>query len=240
MSSSHDRFWAKFFGVAATDFGSTGVSVVAHVGLAGYRGIWFFLRGTRLIVSAPDAWVSHVEAQLAGAIPELPSANRISQVLGPDVDCCIGPVLHGALDASTFRPAPSIGTRPLLASDRDALAVFRAGCSADDWTNSGVEQAPLYRTAYFERGAICAMAAFRPWSSTAGGPSVLTHPDHRGVGLAARVVTPVLASALADDYLVLYQTLEANLPAVRLALSLGYARYATHLAVRLHSDRPLT
>lgn len=43
---------------------------------------------------------------------------------------------------------------------------------------------------------------------------------------------------VAHGKLLLYQTLESNEPAVRIALSLGCERYATHLAVRLKRDAP--
>ena len=47
MSERHDLFWAEFFGIAAADLRTPGLSVVSHVGLAGFRGVWFFLRGSR-------------------------------------------------------------------------------------------------------------------------------------------------------------------------------------------------
>jgi hypothetical protein len=47
MSERHDMFWAEFFGITAADLRTPGLSVVSHVGLTGYRGAWFFLRGSR-------------------------------------------------------------------------------------------------------------------------------------------------------------------------------------------------
>jgi hypothetical protein len=52
------------------------------------------------------------------------------------------------------------------------------------------------------------------------------------------VTSAVVAAALASGKLLLYQTLESNEPSVRIALSLGYERYANHLAVRLLNDAP--
>lgn len=45
-----------------------------------------------------------------------------------------------------------------------------------------------------------------------------------------------VAEALANGKLLLYQTLESNHLAVRIALSLGFDRYANHLAVRLNRE----
>ena len=58
-------------------------------------------------------------------------------------------------------------------------------------------------------------------------------PDGRA---SKRGVVYVLVAVLAQGHLLLYQTLEANVAAVRLAFSLGYARYANHLAVRLRAS----
>jgi hypothetical protein len=46
-------------------------------------------------------------------------------------------------------------------------------------------------------------------------------------------VSAATARGLAAGFLVLYQTLLANIPSVALATGLGYQLYATHLAVRL-------
>jgi predicted GNAT family acetyltransferase len=94
------------------------------------------------------------------------------------------------------------------------------------------------RAATFEGPRIVAMAGYRPWSATAGDPCVLTHPERRRSGCGTAVVSQVVASALERQKTVLYQTLEANEPAVRLARRLGYQPYATHVAVRLRSAEP--
>ena len=69
MTEPYDRFWAEYLGVNPSDWGVPGVSVNAHVGLEDYRGVWFFRRRDRLVVSAPDGWVSHIRQYLANASP---------------------------------------------------------------------------------------------------------------------------------------------------------------------------
>ena len=238
MSSGHDHFWAEFFGIPAGELASTGVSIGQHVGLAGYQGVWFFLHGSRLIVSAPPGWVSHLRAHVSGARAELPSSEAVSQLFGSSLEHSIGPGFHGAADASTFRPGPTSEVRALRHEDEEALETFRSACGAEDWEVSGLDQALLYRTLSVRDGAIATLGGFRPRSRNAGDPCVLTHPDYRGSGLARSVVTSILASALEDDQVLLYQTLESNIPAVRLARSLGYAQYANHVAIRLSSPHP--
>jgi GNAT superfamily N-acetyltransferase len=240
VNERHDRFWGEFFGINAADLRTPGMSIVHHAGLAGYRGVWFFLRGSRLIVSAPDAWLDRLRSGLAGepAPPRLPSHTALVELFGTSLGRCIGPAFQGALDAGRLRVITSACVRALTSADFDVVREFRNACRADDWDDSALENAPAFRAGYLNDGHIVCMAGFRPRSATAGDPCVATLPDHRGRGYAKATVSHVLAAALADNHVVLYQTLEANAAAVGVALSLGYVRYANHIAVRLTTDEP--
>jgi GNAT superfamily N-acetyltransferase len=231
----HDQFWAGFFGVSSDDLRSPGVSVAPHAGLAGYCGAWFFQRADRLIVSAPSGWAAQLQVRSA----ELPAESELERLFGAAFESSIGPAFQGWIDRSAFRPRASNAVR--LVSDHDTAAVdaFRLSC-ADDWSTGGQENAKLYRAARFEDGVVTAMAGYRPWSDTAGDPCVVVHPEYRGRGHGTEVVSAVVWAALAEDKVVLYQTLEANVGAVKLALTLGYQQYARHRAVRLRWDRPFT
>lgn len=238
MERRHHVFWAEFFGIDPGEFETAGVSVVPHVGLIGYGGTWFFMRGARLVVSTPEAWLPHLRHELVDADPVLPSPAAVSRLFGAELQRSVGPAFHGALTAAAFRPSHTVGVRPIGESDAEALLQFRAECALEQWNDAALDDATLFRAAHFQDDRITALAGFRPWSQTAGDPCVLTHPDYRGRGLAKRVVSAVVAEALAAERVLLYQTLESNPAAVRLALGLGYSRYANHLAVRLSSERP--
>ena len=80
--------------------------------------------------------------------------------------------------------------------------------------------------------------AHRSWREDAGGPCVLTHPEFRGAGHGTAVVRAVIADAWSNGKLLLYQTLESNEAAVRIAFALGYQRYGSHVAVRLKRETP--
>ena len=67
---------------------------------------------------------------------------------------------------------------------------------------------------------------------------MLTHPEFRRRRYGSAVVSLVVATALEEGKLLLYQTLEANRGAVRIALNLGYEQYARHVAVRLKREAP--
>jgi GNAT superfamily N-acetyltransferase len=240
MSERHDAFWAEFFGVGAADLRTPGVSLGRHAALAGYRGVWFFLRGARLIVSAPDGWLERVRGAFDGAPnpPALPNPSQLDELFAESLERWVGPAFQGALDAGDFRPFTSPHVRALTDADADVVAAFRDACGTDGWSDAAFDKAVLFRAGYFDDGRLVAMAGFRPWSATAGDPCVLTLPDYRGRGCAKAVVSHVLSTAFAHEQTPLYQTLESNVAAVGVALSVGYARYANHLAVRLTTDAP--
>jgi hypothetical protein len=79
-------------------------SVNAHAGLAGYRGVWFFIRRERLIISAPQEWLPHIWRSLPTV--ELDATNidktKFHLLFGPSVDRCTGPVFQGSLVAECF------------------------------------------------------------------------------------------------------------------------------------------
>jgi putative acetyltransferase len=240
MSERHDQFWAEFFGIPAAELGEPGVSVVSHVGLDGYRGVWFFLRGRRMVVSAPGPWVEHIR----GALTRMPSAvvlpdqKALVEIFGSSLDRSIGPTFQGALDPGQLRTTTSQHVRALTDADSDAVSEFRDLCGVEDWDDSAIEKAQLLRCGFFDNGRVASIAGFRQWSPSAGDPCVLTLPDYRGRGYAKEVVGRVLAAAIAQGHVPLYQTLEANVAAVHVALGLGYVRYANHVAVRLSTEEP--
>ena len=51
----YDDFWAAFFGLEVARFREAGVHVVRHAYLGDYSGVWFFVRQSCVVVSAPDS-----------------------------------------------------------------------------------------------------------------------------------------------------------------------------------------
>jgi hypothetical protein len=234
-----DKFWADFLGVDPTDWSTIGVSVQPLVGLRGYRGLWCFRRNRRIVVSAPAPWVPRLTEVVARREQDddLMLPTFWARALGHDFERAIGPAFQGCLDPARFEHKPNNSVRPVDDSDRAAVEQFRAACGPD-WNDGALDKAGFWRHAYFEEGLITAMAGYRAWADDAGDPCVLTRSDMRSGGRGAAVTAAVVAEALANSKLLLYQTLESNHPAVRIALSLGYDRYANHLAVRLNREAP--
>jgi hypothetical protein len=237
MGIRDDRFWADFLGVDPTEWAGIGVSVQPHVGLRGYRGFWCFRRHRRAVVSAPASWVPRLAEIIVGrATDDLMRPTFWSRALARDFEQAVGPAFQGCLNPAEFKHKPSSSVRPVGDADGLAIGEFRTACG-HDWNMP--DNARLWRRAYFEEGIITAMAGYRSWSDNAGDPCVITRPDARSAARrGAAVTSAVIAEALANGKLLLYQTLESNEPAIRIALSLGYERYANHLAVRLSGDSP--
>ena len=238
MSIRDDEFWAGFLGIDPSDWATSGVSVHEHVGLRGFRGFWCFRRNQRMVVSAPAAWVPRLTeiVRTEGASQGVMLQSFWLRALADDFEQTIGPAFQGRLESANFKPAPNQAVRPVDEdSDGSALHEFRMRCGPE-WNMP--DKATFWRHAYFDEGRIVALAGYRNWSDHAGDPCVITQPDARGRGRGTAVTSAVVAQALAHGKLLLYQTLESNEPAMRIALSLGYERYANHLAVRLKRDAP--
>lgn len=240
MGIRDDRFWAEFLGVDVSEWASRGILVRAHVGLAGYRGLWCFRRGACTVVSVPAGWVASLSAALEQSDPDaLFEEPFLVTSLDGDFEQVIGPAFQGCLETGRFQPTLSGNVRFIGHDDSAAVDRFRAECGAEEWEkSSGLDEVTHHMVAYFDASRITAMAGFRPWNDYAGDPCVLTHPEFRRRGHGMAVVSAVVAAALDEGKLLLYQTLEANRGAVQIALNLGFEQYARHVAVRLKRESP--
>lgn len=230
--NEQDAFWAAHFGLSTEEFGQGGLHVRAHVGLAGYQGIWSFRRGSCHVVSLPPAWLAPLAPKLGELGPDgLLDPGLWQDLLGAEVDYIYGPMLHAALDPAQFRPAPAATVRFLNSEDAAAVEAFRKVCG------TAFEKLPQV-IAHFEGDTITALAAYRPINDFAGDPCILTHPAHRGRGCATLATSALVAWALEQKKLLLYETDEANVPSVKLAARLGFTPYARHLTIGLKTPAP--
>jgi len=230
----YDRFWAAFFGIEAAGLDAPGVRIVRHALLRDYPGVWFFVRGSTVVVSAPDAWFDRLHSQRAVIRDEpLPSARLLRDLFGTDLDRVIGPAYHGYLSREAFRSVRRPGVRRLASSDGAALTGLRSACTAEEWEHSALSSAGEPQFGCFEDGLLVAAAGADRWTADAINPGVLSRPDRRGQGYGTAVVSAVVEDALASGKLPLYQTLLDNNGAVAIAERIGYRQYASHVAVRL-------
>ncbi len=229
--SAADDFWRGFLGVPAARWDAPGVHIVPHAGLGDYSGVWFFARGAQCIISAPSHWHTRLgalatRADLAHGLPE---AAAVREIFGSDAITLVGPVWHGSLTDRSRMPAGP--WRHVDAGD-PAVDDLRGACSATEWEHAGLESAahPWFAATASDR--VTAIAALRERDARTVDVCVVGHPQARGQGFARVAVGAAIAHRAPGRH-VLYQTLEANRPSVRLAEGLGFEHYARHLAVRL-------
>ncbi len=230
MALPVDRFWQAYLGTALRP----GIQVVPHASLAGYDGVWFFVHGDCTVVSAPSAWCEVLaEAVARTPIDALISEPGLRDIFGDAYDRSIGPSWLGWLPVDDFRPVTSERVRPATPAELETL---RAASQPEAW-----EVADLHADGAFgwfddtDAGEtrIQAASSVTRWGEGVVGPGVLSLRP----GYGKAVVSASCAAALQGDALVVYQTLRANERAVGLARALGFAFYASHVAVRLRTQQ---
>lgn len=189
------------------------------------------------MVSAPPELVVQLERNLGNAVAqELLSPDLAVRVVGHAAGEVVGPSFQGWLPADRFRPVTADGVRRLPQSEAESVRLFQSSCPPEDWDHGGIDPTAADVWASFEENKIVALGQLRPHSDGAVDPCVITHPDHRGQGHALRLVSAMAQAALSQERLVLYQTLVSNIAALSIARRLGFAQYATLVAVRLARD----
>jgi GNAT superfamily N-acetyltransferase len=230
-----EDYWSRFLGVPFAALRAPGIVVTPHAGLAGWRGVWIFVRGASAVVSAPPERAAALRAA-AGSWPpgSLLEPETAASLIGVGRAAVVGPSFQGWLAPERFA-GPAKPARLLTAADRPALHALRAACSPADWESAGAAAgAQLFGT--FEGPELVALVALRDRGAGACDPGVVTHPAHRGRGHGLAAVAAAVSDALSRGQLVLYQTLLENRPALRIAEKLGFERYATLVAVRLGEE----
>jgi GNAT superfamily N-acetyltransferase len=235
--AKYDDFWAAFFGLDAPQLRRPGVNVVSHAHLDGYRGVWFFVHGSCVVVSTPDDLFARLKAQTGQieAAP-LPGPQLIRDLLGHEPARVIGPVYQGCLPDQAFRPVKDPNVRRLSSANDQNLLTLRSACTSEEWEHSGLSSPSEPRFGYFDDGQLVAAAGTDHWTIDAVNPGVLSHPNWRGRGRGTAVVSAVVEHALSAGQLPLYQTLLQYAGSVAIAERLGYRRDATHVAVRLQPE----
>jgi GNAT superfamily N-acetyltransferase len=228
-----DAFWARFLGVPVEALRAPGAVAAPHATLAGWAGVFVFVREQSGVASAPPDRVAALQpAILQQPVSAWLDPRTARALVGADAGDAIGPSYQGWLEPPHFRPVPG-DVRPLTDGDAPAFAALRAACLPAEWGHGGLEGCAGDRWGAFHGGDLVAVAGLRERAAGALDPGVIVHPEWRGRGHGLAVASAAVKDAVRRDALVLYQTLAANAPAVTIARRLGFERYAGHVAVRL-------
>ncbi len=231
-----DRYWSSFFGCPRQTLYGRGTVVLAHVGLADYRGIFAFLRGESLLVSIPADLLDAVGPRVQRWLPgDLLDEDRLRHDIGYPVERIVGPAFIGYTDATVFEPASRVGVRALGRQDVPALAALRAVCTPLEWEHGGSQLEDRPVMGVYAEGRLVTVAGYQLWDVVIAHISVITHPQHRGRGYGRAAVSRLTEEVLAGGLVPQYRTLEANRSSVAIARVLGFEHYATSVAARLSS-----
>ena len=229
-----DAYWAGFFGCDPATLSVPATTVVPHVGLGDYHGLWLFRRHDALIVSVPPARCERDRAAF-GALPAARYADlpTVFACIAAPIERVVGPAFVGYADAATFQPAATAQARLLSAGDQEAFARFEHSCPAQDWEHGGSRLSSTPVVGCFVDGAIVAAAGYELWGERIAHIAVITHPSARGQGYGKAVVSALAAVALERNLIPQYRTLLSNSASLAVGAALGFKPYAESLALRL-------
>jgi GNAT superfamily N-acetyltransferase len=228
-------FWAAHLGCSEVQLAQPSTSVVrAGPDLASFRGATVVFRPPACVLAVPADWYEPVASRLGQRPPaQVFDIMLLRQVFEAGVDQVIGPAWLGYADATDFRPAPTTGTRLLTAQDLAQLQRLAAACGPVAWEHSGIDPARPPVFGCFDGEVLAAAGMLERWGDRLLHVGIVTHPGYRGRGYGKAVVSAMTAYGLATGGVLQYRTLQANLPSVGIAQTLGFQRFAQTLAVRL-------
>jgi GNAT superfamily N-acetyltransferase len=227
------RYWADHLGLPHDALFAAPLRIVSHGGeLEDYAGVFALCRGPSKIISLPPSQAEILRPMLSTLSAES-SLEELVNVLQPVTSVAIGPAFIGYAE---IVPLPSHEVRILTTNDAPAASVLQAACCELDWQHGGSDIRDRPVSGVFRDDQLVALAGYEVLGGTIAQISVITHPDHRGHGLGTSAVAHLSSRALAAKLLPQYRTLDANAPSLSIAARLGFARYATSMAIRLVSD----
>jgi GNAT superfamily N-acetyltransferase len=225
-------YWAAHFGVPCHLLFTEPLSIISHAGeLEEYHGIFALSRNGARLISLPSEYAESLRPIVLNLSSNF-SLEDLARALRPIASAVIGPAFIGYTDDIS---QPSHPARALTLEDATAVDSLRAACGETEWERGGSNISVNPASGVFIGDKLAALAAYEVWGGTIAHISVITHPEHRGRGFGTAAVTHLSARALAAGLLPQYRTLDGNQPSIRLAKSIGFVRYATSLAIRLHS-----
>ncbi|MGH3070106.1 MAG: GNAT family N-acetyltransferase [Streptosporangiaceae bacterium] len=233
-------WWAERLGLPPAALRSGGIYVVpgsGHVGVMALRGAARplgygparALPALRRVISGSPGLLQAQDDFLPGG-PLVAVAARVSAALGARAGAVIGPAWYGYTTAASLIPQRSPAVRALSPADLPLLARLHEQTPPAERDESGTTGLPAF--GYFGEDALLSVACLGVWHEmpTLG---VLTHPRHRGRGLARLVVTAAAQAGLDRRAVVQYRAWRANTASIAVARRTGFAHYCDGLVIDL-------
>ena len=189
-----------------------------------------------LVASMLNVPVSLLRTPGLHAVPALPGHAGIyvwhqGETTIVAADATLGPSQHAYLElaATSFAADPDV-----RAVDDDAsVAALRAAVGDDDWHEGGFGDV-RGDGRWWVLGDGLAAGNMTDFAGAPTDVGLVTHPDHRGRGLASRVAATMLAWARDEGFeTARYRALTTNVASLRVAEKLGFMPFGANVAVRL-------
>ncbi len=226
------EYWRSHLGMADETLFSAPLRIITHAGeLEGYGGVFALAREGAAVVSLPpsrsDQWRPLV-AQIAGEF----SLQNLASTLRPFASAVIGPAFIGYADHIS---PPLYPTRSLSAKDGCAVDALRAACGEIEWEHGGSDVREHPASGVFVGAELAALAGYEIWGGVIAHISIVARPLYRSRGFGTAAVAHLAARAIASGLIPQYRTLDANRASLRIADTLGFARFATSIAIRMNA-----
>jgi GNAT superfamily N-acetyltransferase len=218
-----ERLWAERLGCAEELLREPGAHLLAHPHPATLYAV--AIDAAQIVLAPPSLHAKLRASMRQGPLPlEVPAFAA----LVPSGARAVGPAFVGYRDSAP--PEPAAVER--LTGSSAALEPLREAVSELEWAHANLEAAVPPLCVVLSGGSALAAAGAQTLPGELAHIGVLTHPEHRGRGMARRVVAACAAEAIAAGRLAQYQTLLSNAPALAVGRALGFEPFAHTLMLR--------
>jgi GNAT superfamily N-acetyltransferase len=228
------KYWFDELGCKESDLSPGKTKVVAHGKMEDYSGVKFFHSNNSTVISAPKYLIKELEEKVANVDSSTSfEINFITKILSEKIDRIIGPAFIGQIDEKSFLPISTPDARELTLDDWSLVEKLFQSCSALEIDHSSLEKGQAMAGVFID-GTLVGAAGYEILEGLVAHIGILTNPNYRGQGVAKKALSKITEMALKASLGIQYQTLDSNTASVKCAERLGFKRFATTLAARIH------
>jgi GNAT superfamily N-acetyltransferase len=232
-----DEAWARALGCPVALLREPGVHLVPGGPVLNTSSAVLLVRlDTATLVYCPASRHDHARAVIAAGDPATSFTPELcARIAGVPAVHVLGPARHGFVNGRVFRPATDPIGR-ILPPDDPRLGELRRACGEGQWDEAGFSGVPdafdglVYGVDH--DGRLVAAGNLTSFREVPADVGLLTHPDHRGRGLATRLATRMVLDALSAAGIVRYRTVATNTASLRIGATLGFRWRGQNLIAR--------
>ena len=229
-----DEFWATALACERDLLRTPGVHVVdGGPGLDDYRGLYLLRIDDACFVYVPAEVRDGVRQRVRGLAAHDLFTREHARMLVDGGTLVLGPSRHHYAGVDELVDVDDAAVRELVDADDDLVEVLRHACGNDEWAEGGLAHQPAQRFGVVENGALVAAGRLTEWRGAFADIGLVTHPQHRGRGLAGALTHAMARHALRRSDVARYRALTTNAPSLAVARRAGFEPYGENIAVRL-------